>query len=46
MTDGLHDLLARASEHPRALARPELAALLAVEGEAEIQSLFGAAYAL
>ena len=46
MTDGLHDLLARAAERPRALARPELAALLAVEDEAELQALFDAAYAL
>ena len=40
------DLLARAAERPRALARPELAALLSVEDEAGIQSLFDAAYAL
>ena len=46
MTDGLHDLLARAAERPRALARPELAALLAMEDEAGIKSLFDAAYAL
>ena len=44
--DGLDDLLARAAERPRALARPELAALLSVEDEAGIQSLFDAAYAL
>ena len=46
MTDGLHDLLARAMERPRALARPDLAALLATEDEAELQALFDAAYAL
>ena len=44
--DGLDDLLARAAERPRALARPERAALLAMEDEAGIQSLFDAAYAL
>jgi len=44
--DGLDDLLARAAERPHALARPELAALLAMEDEAGIQSLFDAAYAL
>ena len=44
--DGLDDLLARAAERPRALARPELAALLSVKDEAGIQSLFDAAYAL
>ena len=44
--DGLDDLLARAAERPRALARPELAALLAMDDEAGIQSLFDAAYAL
>ena len=42
----LGDLLARAAERPRALARPELAALLSVEDESGIQSLFDAAYAL
>ena len=46
MTDGLHDLLARAMERPRSLARPDLAALLATEDEAELQALFDAAYAL
>ena len=46
MTDGLHGLLARAAERPRALARPDLAALLAVEDGAELQALFDAAYAL
>jgi biotin synthase len=44
--DGLDDLLARAAERPRALARPELAALLSVEDESGIQSIFDAAYAL
>ena len=44
--DGLDDLLARAAERPRALARPELAALLSVEDESCIQSIFDAAYAL
>ena len=44
--DGLEDMLARAAERPRALARPELAALLAMEDEAGIKSLFDAAYAL
>ena len=44
--DRLDDLLARAAERPCALARPELAALLAMEDEAGIQSLFDAAYAL
>ena len=43
---GLDDLLARAAERPRALARPELAALLAMEDEVGIQALFDAAYAL
>ena len=42
----LGDLLARAAERPRALARPELAALLSVEDESGIQSIFDAAYAL
>jgi len=46
MSDGLHDLLARAAERPRALARPELAALLAVEDEGGLKALFDAAYAL
>lgn len=46
MTDRLHDLLARAAERPRALARPELAALLATEDEVGLQALFDAAYAL
>lgn len=44
--DGLDDLLARAAERPRALARPELAALLSVEDESGIKSIFDAAYAL
>ena len=43
--DGLQDLLTRAAERPRTLARPELAALLAVESEAGLQALFDAAYA-
>ena len=42
----MHDLLVRAAERPRALARPDLAALLAVEDGAELQALFDAAYAL
>ena len=46
MTDSLHNLLARAAERPRALARPELAALLAVEDEVGLLTLFDAAYAL
>ena len=46
MTDGLHKLLARAAERPCALARSELAALLAVEDGTELQALFDAAYAL
>lgn len=39
-------LLARAAERPRALARWELARLLAVSDEGELQSLFDAAYVL
>ena len=46
MTDGLASLLARAAERPRTLARPELAALLAVGDDAGMQVLFDAAYAL
>jgi len=46
MTDGLHDLLARAAERPRALARSELSALLEIEDESGLQVLFDAAYAL
>ena len=46
MTDTLRELLARAAERPRTLARPELAALLAVGDDAGMQALFDAAYAL
>ncbi len=46
MTDGFQLLLASAASRPCALARDELARLLAVDDGDEMQALFDAAYAL